>query len=116
MLDQYGDHVLTCKKHTGAITGHDHAMNVSAQMARNSSLRVGVHRKVSTTAADNNKQCDVQAIEFGIPGYDHLVWDMSLACDRIGSSTQHGLNGKLQLGDYLRVVLSRISNLERKRG
>jgi len=35
VLDQYGDHVLTCKKHTGAITGHDHVMNVSAQLARN---------------------------------------------------------------------------------
>ena len=40
-------------------------------------------------------------MEFGIPGYDDLVWDVSLVCDRIGSSSQHGLNGKLQLGDYL---------------
>jgi len=36
VLDQYGDHVLTCKKHTGAIAGHNHVMNVSAQLARNS--------------------------------------------------------------------------------
>ena len=42
-------------------------------------------------------------MEFGIPGYDDLVWDVSLIGDRIGSSTQHGLNGKLQLGDYLNV-------------
>jgi len=28
VLDQYGDHVLTCKKHTGAITRHDHVMIV----------------------------------------------------------------------------------------
>jgi len=34
VLDQYGDHVLTCKKHTGVITGNDHVMNVSAQLAR----------------------------------------------------------------------------------
>jgi len=40
-------------------------------------------------------------MEFGIPGYDNLVWDASLVCDRFGSSTQHGLNGQLQLGDYL---------------
>jgi len=40
-------------------------------------------------------------MEFGIPGYDDLVWYVSLVCDRIGSSTQHDLNGKLQLGDYL---------------
>jgi len=40
-------------------------------------------------------------MEFGIPGYDDLVWDVTLVSDRLGSSTQHGLNGKLQLGDYL---------------
>ena len=99
MLDQYGDHVLTCTKHTGAIAGHDH-VNVSAQLARNSGLRVRVNRKVVTTAADSNKQGDVQAMEFGIPGYDDLVWDVSLVCDWIDSSTQHGPNGKLQLCDY----------------
>jgi len=60
-----------------------------------------VNRKVTNTAADNNKQGDVQAMEFGIPGYDNLVWDVSLVYDRIGSSMQHGLHGKLQLGDYL---------------
>ena len=40
-------------------------------------------------------------MEFGIPGYDDLVWDVSLVSDRISSSTQHGLNSKLQLGGYL---------------
>jgi len=90
VLDQYGDHVLTCKKHTGAIAGHDHVMNVSAQLARNSGLSVRINRKVATTAADSNKQGNVQAMEFGIPGYDDLVWDVSLVSDRIGSSTQHG--------------------------
>ena len=79
VLDQYGDHVLTCKKHTGAIAGHDHVMNVSAQLARNSGLTVRVNCKVDTTAADNNKQGDVLAIEFGIPGYDDLIWDVFLA-------------------------------------
>jgi len=39
--------------------------------------------------------------EFGIPGYDDLVWDVSLVCDRIGNNTQHGLNGQLQISDYL---------------
>jgi len=61
-------------------------MQVSAQQARNSGLRVRVNRKVATTAADNNKQGDVQAMEFGIPGYDDLVRDVSLVCDRISAS------------------------------
>jgi len=101
VLDQYGDHVLTCKKHTGSISGHHHVMNVWAQLACNSGLRLRINRKVATTAADSNKQGDVQAMEFGIPGYDDLVWDVSLVSDNFGSSTQHGLNGKLQLSDYL---------------
>jgi len=103
VFDQYGDHVLTCKKHTGAIASHDHVMNVSAQLAHNSGVGVRINRKVTvaTTAADSNKQGDVQAMEFGIPGYEDLVCDVSLVCDRIGNSTQHGLNGKLRLGDYL---------------
>jgi len=116
VLDQYGEHVLTCKQHTGAIAGHDHVMNVSAQLARKSSLRVRANRKFDTTAADNNTQEDVQAMEFGIPRYDNLVRDVSLVCDRIGSSTQHasGLNSKLQLGDYLNVgALSKISQFRR---
>ena len=70
MLDQYGDHVLTCKKHTGAIAGRDHVMNLSASLARNSGLRVCINCKVATTADDSNKQGDIQAMEFGIPGYD----------------------------------------------
>ena len=51
-------------------------MNVTAQVARNSELKVRVNRKVDTTAADNNKQGDVQAMEFDIPRYDDLVWDI----------------------------------------
>jgi len=100
-LDQYGDHVLTCKKHTGTIAGHDHVMNVSAQLAHYSGLTARVNHKVVTTAADSDKQGDVQAMEFSIPGYNDLVWDVSLVSDRINSSTQHGLNGKLQVSNYL---------------
>jgi len=53
-------------------------------------------------------------MEFGIPGYDNLVWDVSVISDRIGSSTQHGLNGTLQLGDYLNAR-ARIKNNGYKR-
>ena len=41
-------------------------------------MKVRVNRKVDTTAVDNNKQGDVQAMDFGILGYEHLVWDVSL--------------------------------------
>ena len=89
MLDQYGDHVLTCKRHTGAIAGHDHVMNASAQLARNSSLRVRINRKVATTAADSNKQGDVQAMEFGIPGYE-ICYELCLS-SVIGSAAARSM-------------------------
>jgi len=66
-----------------------------------SGLSVRINHKVATTAADSNKQGDVQAMEFGIPVYNNLIWDVSLVSDRISSSTQHGLNGTLQLGNCL---------------
>ena len=53
-------------------------MNMSAQLARKSVLRVRVNRKVATTVADNNKQGDVQAMEFDMPGCDDLVWNVFL--------------------------------------
>jgi len=93
---------LTINKHSQikkelqtVIASPDHVMNVSGHLARNSGLRVRINRKVATTAANSNKQGDVQAMEFGIPGYDDLVWDVSLVSDRLGSSTQHGLNGMI---------------------
>jgi len=66
-----------------------------------SGLRVRINHEVSTTTADSSKRGNVQVMEFGIPGCYDLVWDVSLACDRISSSTQHGMNGELQLRDYL---------------
>ena len=33
-LDPQGDHVLTCKKHTGATGGHNHVMDVLTQRSR----------------------------------------------------------------------------------
>ena len=102
-LDPQGDHVLTCKKHTGATRGHNHVMDVLAQLARNTGCSVRVNHKVSTTAAVGNKQGDVELLNFGLDGYTNLVIDVSICCDHIGSSTvQNGnLNGRMQTNDYL---------------
>ena len=52
-LDAQGDHVLACKRHTGATRGHNHVMDVLAQAT------MCVNHKVSTTAAASNMQDDV---------------------------------------------------------
>ena len=40
-------------------------------------------------------------MQFGIPGYDNLVWDVSLICDRIDNNRHYEIDCELQLGDYL---------------
>ena len=54
-----------------------------------------MNSKVDTTVPDINKQGNVQDMEFDIPRYDNLVWDVSLISDRIDSNTEHGLYGNL---------------------
>jgi len=65
-LDPQGNHVLACKKHTGATQGHNHVINVLAQLARNTGYSVRVNHKVSTTAAARNKQGNVELVNFGL--------------------------------------------------
>ena len=97
-LDPQGDHVLTCKKHTGATRGHDHIVEVLATLVRNSCDKtVRVNYKVLQTAADSRKQGDVEIVGFGPAGYSNLVVDVSVCCDNYGNSQQNDgiLNGKI---------------------
>jgi len=104
-LDPQSDHVLTCKKHTGATRGHNHVMDVLAQLARNTGYPVRVNHKVSTTAAASNKQGDIELVNFGLVGSANLVIDMLICCDHNGNSTVNNrhLNGKMHTNDYLQA-------------
>jgi len=101
-IDLQDHHVLACKKHTGVTRGHNHVMNVLAQLARNTGYSVRVNHKVSTTAAASNKQGDVELVNVGLDGSSKLVIDVSICCDHIGNSTVNNghLNGKMQTNDY----------------
>jgi len=72
-LDPQGDLVLACKKHTGATRGHNHVMDILAQLACNTGYSVRINHKVSTTAATSNKQGDVELVNFGIDGSNERV-------------------------------------------
>jgi len=100
-----GDHVLACKKHTAATRGHNHVMDVLAQLARNTGYSVRINHKASTTAIASNKQGDVELVNFGLVGSNNLVIDVSICCDHIGNSTvNYGhLNGKINTDDYLQA-------------
>ena len=59
--DPLGDHVLTCKQHTGSIRGHNHLMDVVACLSRDYKIGpVRVNHKVSTTGDGTRKQGDVE--------------------------------------------------------
>jgi len=104
-LDPQGDHVPACKKHTGATRGHNHIMDVLAQLARKTGYSARVNHKVSTTAAASNKQGDVELVNFGLDGFNNLVIEVSICCDHIGNSTVNNrhLNGKMHTNDYLQA-------------
>jgi len=85
-LDPQGNHVLACKKHTGATRGHNRVMDVLAQLARNTGYSVRVNHKVSTTAAASHKPGDVELVNFGLHGSNNLVIDVLICCDHISNS------------------------------
>jgi len=86
-IDPLGDHVLTCKQHTGSICGHNHLMDVVASLLRDSKIGpVRVNHKVSTTDDGTRKQGDVKISNFPISLWDGLVSDVSFVCEFKGSS------------------------------
>ena len=90
-IDPLGDHVLTCKQHTGAIRGHNHLMDVVANLARASKIgAVKVNHRVSTTGDGTRKQGDVEISNFPISLRDGLVTDVSFVCEFKGSSRAPG--------------------------
>jgi len=90
-IDPLGDHVLTCKQHTGSIRGHNHLMDVVASLSRDSKIGpVRVNYKVSTTGDGTRKQGDVEIANFPISLRDGLVIDVSFVCEFKGSSCAPG--------------------------
>jgi len=106
-LDPQGDHVLTCKKHTGlvmgATQGHNHVMDVLVQLARNIGHSVRVNHKVSTMVAASNKQGNVELMNIGLDGSNKLGIDVSSCDDHINTSTVNNghLNCTMQTNDCL---------------
>jgi len=90
-INPLGDHVLSCKQHTGSICGHNHLMDVVASMSRDSKIGpVRVNHKVPTTDNGTRRQGDVEISNFPISLPDGLVIDISFVCEFKGSSCASG--------------------------
>ena len=75
-IDPLGDHVLTCKQHTGSIRSHNHGCG--GILSRDSKIGpVRVNHKVLTTGDGTRKQGDVEISNFPISLRDGLVIDVS---------------------------------------
>jgi len=105
-INPLGDHVLTCKQHTGSIRGHNHLMDVVACLSRDSKIGpVRVNQKESTTGDGTRKQVDVEISNFPISLHDGLVIDVSFVCEFKGSSRAPGgwNNGVRHTNDVLQA-------------
>jgi len=105
-IDPLGDHVLTCKQHTGSIRGHNHLIDVVASLSRDSKIGpVRVNHKVSTTGDGTRKQGDVEISKFPVSLRDGLVIDVSFVCEFKGSSRASGgwNNGVRHSNDVLQA-------------
>ena len=82
-------------------------VTVLVKLANNTGYPVSVNYTVATTAADSNKQDDVELVGFGLAGSNIFVVDGSICCDHIGNSQVNNghLNGKIQTNDYLQVCV-----------
>jgi len=90
-IDRLGDHVLTCKQHTGSINSHNQLMDVLANLARACNIGpVRVNHNVSTPGDGTRKQGDVEIPNFPIPLRDGLVIDVSFVCEFMSSSRALG--------------------------
>jgi len=90
-INPLGDHVLTCKQHTGSIRGQNHLMDAVASLSRDSKIGpVRVNHKVSPTGIGTRKQGDVEISNFPISLRDGLVIDVSFVCEFKGSSRAPG--------------------------
>jgi len=105
-IDPLGDHVLTCKQHTGSIRGHNYLMDVVASLSRDSKIGpVRVNHKVSTTGNGTRKQGDFEISNLPISLRDGFFIDVSVVCEFKGSSRAPGgwNNGVRDSNDVLQA-------------
>jgi len=92
MFSSLGDHVLTCRKHTGSICSHNYFIDVLANLARSSEIgSVRANHYVSTAGNGSRKRHDVEILPFSLAGFDGHVIECSIACEFASSSCANGV-------------------------
>jgi hypothetical protein len=107
-IDALGDHLCTCKSHSGAKKAHDWAVDQLADLFRTT------HKvKTQQVVKSRGQHCgdlELAAYLANEAGPVPLVLDLRIAHDRIGSSANPALNGTLTHPNNIDESLNKAAN------
>ena len=94
-LDLYGDHTSTCTAHSGATKAHDWMVSVLGPLFRTAGHTVRTQHGVTASAGQRRGDVEIRSYLRDQAGSRSLVFDLSIAHDRFGSSSHVQQNGLL---------------------
>ena len=113
-LDLYGDHTSTCTAHSGATKARDWMVSVLGPLFRTAGHTVRTQHGVTASAGHRHGNVEIRNYLRDSAGPRSLVFDLSIAHDRFGSSSHVLQNGLLthpqDLDGPLRVAAQRKIN------
>jgi len=113
-MDFHGDHTSTCTAHSGATKAHDWMVSVLGPLFRTAGHTVRTQHGVTASAGQRRGDVEVRSYLRDQGGSRSLVFDLSIAHDRFGSSSHVQQNGSLShpqdLDGPMRVAAQRKTN------
>ena len=94
-MDFHGDHTSTCTGHSGATKAHDWMVSLLGPLFRTAGHLVRTQHDVTASAGQRRGDVEVRSYLRDQSGSRSLVFDLSIAHDRFGSSSHVQQNGSL---------------------
>jgi hypothetical protein len=94
-MDFHGDHTSTCTAHSGATKAHDWMVSVLGPLFRTAGHTVRTQHGVTASAGQRRGDVEIKNYLQSQAGRRSLVFDLSIAHDRFGSSSHVQQNGCL---------------------
>ena len=104
-MDFHGDHTSTCTAHSGATKAHDWMVSVLGPLFRTAGHTVRTQHGVTASAGQRRGDVEIRNYLRSQAGSRSLVFDLSIAHDRSGSSSHVQQNGCLSHPQYLDAPL-----------
>jgi hypothetical protein len=94
-MDFHGDHTSTCTAHSGATKAHDWMVSMIGPLFRTAGHVVRTQHGVTASADQRHGNVEIRNYLRNQAGSQSLVFDLSIAHDRFGSSSHVQQNGCL---------------------